>query len=77
MKSVKIAALARVVRLCAGHVRGENSLGSRYVMKELKMDPQLEGAVAVHLFSQTNMKFKPLFLLLTSSKSLHFYTQNS
>ena len=73
MKSVKIAALARVVRLCAGHVRGENSLGSRYVMKELKMDLHLEGAVEVHPFSQTNVKFEPLSLLLTLTQSLHFH----
>ena len=35
MKSVKIAALARVVRLCGGHVRGGNSPGSRFIVKEL------------------------------------------
>ena len=43
----------------------------------LKMDPQLEGAVEVHPFSQTNMKFEPLSLLLTSTQSLHFHTRNS
>ena len=35
MKSVKIATLATVVRLHAGHVRGENPPGSRYAVKEL------------------------------------------
>ena len=34
LKCVKIATSTMVVRLCAGHVRGENS--PRYVMKELK-----------------------------------------
>ena len=43
----------------------------------LKMDPQLEAAVEVHPFSQTNMKFEPLSLLLTSTQSLHFHTWNS
>ena len=35
MKSVKIAVSAMVVRLHADHVRGKNSPGSKYVMKEL------------------------------------------
>ena len=43
----------------------------------LKMDPQLEGAMEVHPFSQTNMKFKPVSLLLTSTQSLHFHIRNS
>ena len=36
MKSVEIAMSATVVRLRAGHVRGENSLRNRYVVKKLK-----------------------------------------
>lgn len=32
---VKIATLAQVFRLCADHVRGENSPGGKYVVKEL------------------------------------------
>ena len=36
LTSVKIATSATVVRLRAGHLRGENSLGSRYVVKELR-----------------------------------------
>ena len=43
----------------------------------LKMDPQLEGAVEVHPFSQTNMKFEPISLLFTLTQSLRFYTRNS
>ena len=43
----------------------------------LKMDPQLKGAVEVHSFSQTDMKFTALSLLLTSTQSLHFHTRNS
>ena len=46
-------------------------------MVPLKMDPHLEGAMEVHPFSQTNVKFEPLSLLLTSPQSLHFHAWNS
>ena len=46
-------------------------------MVPLKMDPHLEGAVEVHPFSQTNVKFEPLSLLLTSTQSLYFHARNS
>ncbi|WP_419617728.1 hypothetical protein, partial [Thiolapillus sp.] len=42
-------------------------------MVPLKMDPHLEGAVEVHPFSEANVKFEPLSLLLTSTQSLHFH----
>ena len=38
LKSVKIAMSATVVRLSAGHIRGENSSGSRYIVKDLIRD---------------------------------------
>ena len=59
LKSVKMATSATVVRLHAGHVRGETSPGSRYVMKEwtqlvLKL-LEMQGKCAVE-------KFEPLFV---------------
>ena len=41
-----------------------------------KNGPHLEGAMEVHPFSQTNLKFEPLSLLLTSTKS-HFFTHET
>ena len=54
-----------------------NRMASFMDVALLKPDPQLEGAVEVHPFSQTNMKFEPLSLLLTSTQSLHFHKRNS
>ena len=53
-----------------GQFCGDVSHISKYVVR-LKMDPHLEGAVELHPFSQTNVKFEPLSLLLTSTQSLH------
>ena len=53
-----------------GQFCGDVSHISKHVVR-LKMDSHLEGAVKLHPFSQTNVKFEPLSLLLTSTQSLH------
>ena len=53
LKSVKIAMSAMDVRLCAGHVRGNNSPSSGYVMKEFRGSTRCTSGlhlICVHVF---------------------------